>query len=202
MFSANGSWLSNFARGRSSGSAIGALLRLPGRCPVTHMEQNSRLTATSSRRICTCFPFHPSAALPPRTPWTLCSLVDIITHLPPAVKTELAEKFYKNPLQIGEKRVSYSGILQNANETGRCRGKRTESRRRVQFRTGGAARDHLSSGCAEERVGADGRPRYGAMKWAWARLFRLDGGRLCQFGWYREQPRPNGMKAAFNYFRK
>ena len=113
-----------------------------------------------------------------------------------------AEKFCKNSLQIAEKRVSYSGILQNANETGRCRGKRTESRRRVQFRTGGAVRDHLSSGCAEERVGADGRPRYGAMKWAWVRLFRLDGGRLCQFGWYREQPRPNGMKAAFHYFRK
>lgn len=102
MFSANSSWLSNFARGRSSGSAIGALLRLPGRCPVTHMEQNSRLTATSSRRICTCFPFHPSAALPPRTPWTLCSLVDIITHLPPAVKTEQRRNFTKTLYKLGK----------------------------------------------------------------------------------------------------
>ena len=30
-------------------------------------------------------------------------------------------KFSKNPLQKMKNRVSYSGILQNANETGRCR---------------------------------------------------------------------------------
>jgi len=60
MFSANDSWLSNFIPGRSSDLAITALRRLPGEeSPVTQLAQRSRLTATSSCRICTCFPFHP-----------------------------------------------------------------------------------------------------------------------------------------------
>lgn len=63
------------------------------------------------------------------------------------------DKFSQNSLQTGKKRVSYPSISQNAFETGRCRDEREESRRLVKFRTGGAARDHLSSGLAEPHVG-------------------------------------------------
>ena len=61
MFSANDSWLSNFIPGRSSDLAITALRRLPGNISSGNMAWGTRLTATSSCRTCTCFPFHPGA---------------------------------------------------------------------------------------------------------------------------------------------
>ncbi len=125
------------------------------------------------------------------------------------------DKFSQNPLQIGKKRVSYSGILQNANEMGRCRDERKESRRLVKFRTGGAARDHPSSGCAETKVGADGPAplRHNEVRTCkdWCRLSALSAKKeflrtssgaglaacRCEIGWYREQPRPMWTRLLF-----
>ena len=143
-----------------------------------------------------------------------CTVVCIYLEFFPIIEDRQNDKgrakFTKNPLQNTEKRVSYSGILQNANEMGRCRDERKESRRLVKFRTGGAARDHLSSGCAETKVGADGSAplRYNEVDASKSgadfrpRLWDLPeteseaGPAACrrQFGWYREQPRPNGIR--------
>jgi len=113
MFSASNSWLSSFIPGRSSDLAIMALRRLPGepwnKSPVTYLARSSRLTATSSCRICTCFPFHPGII-----PGTADALFtwgyDSTDHLD-CQKHLFAVNFKRNPLQNREKRVSYSPYM-------------------------------------------------------------------------------------------
>ena len=65
--------------GRSSDLAIMALRRLPGQLSSDMLAHRSRLTATSSCRIYTCFPFHPDLEKnQSRTPRMLCSLEPMI----------------------------------------------------------------------------------------------------------------------------
>ena len=99
MFSANDSWLTSFIPGRSSDLAIDARRRLPGQMSSDILAQRSRLTATSSCRTCTCFPFHPDGKTL-RTPRTLCSLGNMIAHKRYAVKGETPSSLPSLPFSL------------------------------------------------------------------------------------------------------
>ena len=121
MFSANDSWLSSFIPGRSSDLAIMAFAPSSRRIsPSDMLALGSRLTATSSCRICTCFPFHPGAKPYglPRTPRTLYVLGCMIAHGRLIVKGRRRAKsgaFFKKPFtKTGKKGIIFRYMVKRA----------------------------------------------------------------------------------------